>query len=173
MAQEDVVARVHAKKAFSSPVTDEQLVPIRVITFNTAVGNPRIKTDQRDFLELPFYREIIEGCPGAAILAAQEVGPEQAKALKRAAGGGHLRVIHIQRPGQGNALLVPARFEVLSHRSRYFVWSQLAALAMAAAAEPRDGSRPARRARARPSGPTASARPTGGDSRPRGEAGHR
>lgn len=40
------------------------------------------------------------------------------------------------------------------------------------AAERRDGSRPARRGRARP-GPTASAHPTGWDSRPRGEAGHR
>ena len=112
-------------------MTDEQPPPIRVITFNTAVGNPRIKTDQRDFLALPFYREVIEGAPEAPILALQEVGPEQAKALKSAADGGPLRVIHIQRPGQGNALLVPARFEVLSQRSRYFVLSQLAALAKA------------------------------------------
>lgn len=34
---------------------------LRVITFNTAVGNPRIKTAQRAFLELPFYRDVIEG----------------------------------------------------------------------------------------------------------------
>jgi len=110
-------------------MTDEQAPPIRVITFNTAVGNPKIKTDQRDFLELPFYREIIEGRPEAAILAAQEVGPEQARALKHAAHGGHFRVIHIHRPGQGNSLLIPARFEVLSHRSRYYVWSQLIGIA--------------------------------------------
>ena len=112
-------------------MTEEQAAPIRVITFNTAVGNPKIKTDQRDFLELPFYREIIQGRPEAAILAAQEVGPEQAKALKRAAEGGHFGMIHIQRPGQGNALLIPARFEVLSHRSRYFAWSQIKAIAAA------------------------------------------
>ncbi len=109
-------------------MTDEQAT-LRVITFNTAVGNPKIKTDQRVFLKLPFYREIIDGRPEAAILAAQEVGPEQAKALKRAAERGHFRMIHIQRPGQGNALLVPARFEVLSHRSRYYVRSQLTAIA--------------------------------------------
>lgn len=121
-------------------MTDEQL-PIRVITFNTAVGNPRIKTDQRDFLALPFYRELIEGAPEAPILALQEVGPEQAKALKRAAEGGRLRVIHIQRPGQGNALLVPARFEVLSHRSRYFLLSQLTALAKAVWRAGRGGER--------------------------------
>ncbi len=113
-------------------MTDDQIAPIRVITFNTAVGNPTIKTDQRDFLELPFYREIIEGHPDAPILAAQEVGPAQAKALKRAAQSGRFRLIHKQRPGQGNALLVPARFGVLSRRSRYFVASQLVALVKAA-----------------------------------------
>ena len=111
-------------------MTDEPAT-LRVITFNTAVGNPKIKTDQRDFLKLPFYREIIDGTPEAAILAVQEVGPEQAKALKRAAEDGNFRVIHNQRPGQGNAILIPARFEVLSHRSRYYAWSQLTAIAKA------------------------------------------
>ena len=100
-----------------------------MITFNTAVGNPRIRTDQRAFLELPFYREIIEGRPEAAVLAAQEVGPEQARALKAAARDGRFRVIHIQRPGQGNALHVPERFEVLRGRSRYILRGQLVALA--------------------------------------------
>lgn len=104
---------------------------VRLITFNTAVGNPQIKTDQRDFLNLPFYREIIEGQPDAAVLAAQEVGPEQAKALKGAAAGGQFHLIHIQRPGQGNALVIPARFRVVSARSRYYVGSQLKALAKA------------------------------------------
>lgn len=102
--------------------------PIRVITFNTAVGNPRIKTDQRAFLELPFYQEVIHGKPEAAILAAQEVGPTQAQALKEAAKGGCFKLVHIQRPGQGNALLIPARFAVLSQRSRYVVRGQLAAI---------------------------------------------
>lgn len=109
----------------------EPATPIRVITFNTAVGNPRIATEQRAFLELPFYREIIEGSPEAPILAAQEVGPEQAKALERAARDGRFRLIRIARPGQGNALLVPRRFELLERRSRYFLSSQLAALARA------------------------------------------
>jgi endonuclease/exonuclease/phosphatase family metal-dependent hydrolase len=112
-------------------VTEQDVTPIRVITFNTAVGNPKIKTPQRAFLELPFYREVIEGADDAAILALQEVGPEQAKALKEAAAGGRFRVVHIQRPGQGNALVIPARFEVLSRRSWYFFLSQLGALLQA------------------------------------------
>lgn len=104
---------------------------VRVITFNTAAGNPRIRTAQRDFLALPFYREVLDGDPGAAILALQEVGPGQAKALRDAAAAGRFELLHIQRPGQGNALLVPERYAVLSRRSRYFAGSQLRALGAA------------------------------------------
>ena len=123
---------------------------LRVITFNTAVGNPRIRTPQRAFLELPFYREVIEGSAEAAILALQEVGPEQAEALKQAAGAGSFRVIHIQRPGQGNALLVPRRFEVLRQRSRYFVTSQLVAVGRSLWRWVRGGRRPDHRQLAEP-----------------------
>jgi endonuclease/exonuclease/phosphatase family metal-dependent hydrolase len=98
---------------------------LRVITFNTAVGNPQIKTAQRAFLELPFYRDVIEGRSDAPILALQEVGPEQAGALKDATANGRFSVIHIQRPGQGNALLIPQRFQVLHRRSRYLLAGQL------------------------------------------------
>jgi endonuclease/exonuclease/phosphatase family metal-dependent hydrolase len=115
----------------SAQEPEKPAADFRVITFNTAVGNPKIKTDQRDFLKLPFYREIIEGAESAPILALQEVGPAQAKALKEAAKGGHFSLIHISRPGQGNALLVPARFKLLRRRRRYFIGSQLRALVMA------------------------------------------
>lgn len=98
---------------------------VRVITFNTAVGNPAIKTPQRAFLELPFYREVIEGRPEAPILALQEVGPEQARALKDASANGRFGLLHIQRPGQGNALLIPERFQVRRRRSRYLLAAQL------------------------------------------------
>jgi len=104
---------------------------IRVITFNTAVGNPKIKTAQADFLELPFYREIGEGAPGAAILALQEVGSEQARGLRLAAAGGRFELVYIARPGQGNALLVPHRYAVLSRRSRFYGASQLRAFGAA------------------------------------------
>lgn len=104
---------------------------IRVITFNTAVGNPKITTAQRDFLALAFYREIFDGASAAAILALQEVGDEQAAALDAAAATPDARftLVRIQRPKQGNALLIPGRYDVLSRRSRYFVASQLRAFA--------------------------------------------
>jgi len=105
--------------------------PFRVITFNTAVGNPNIKTEQRAFLELPFYREILDGAPEAPILALQEVGADQAKALDRAARAGRFRLVQIRRPGQGNALLIPERFAFLSSRSRYFVRGQIVAIGRA------------------------------------------
>jgi endonuclease/exonuclease/phosphatase family metal-dependent hydrolase len=112
-------------------VTAQNLKPIRVITFNTAVGNPKIKTPQREFLELPFYRELIEDARDAPLLALQEVGPEQARALKEAAAEGAFQVVHIQRPGQGNAILIPSRFELVKRRSWYYGWSQLSTLAVA------------------------------------------
>ena len=89
---------------------DYPALTVRVLTFNTAVGNPKITTRQQDLLSLPFYREVIEGVPGAPILALQEVGPEQATALKAACAGGRFELVHVQRPGQGNALLIPARY---------------------------------------------------------------
>jgi endonuclease/exonuclease/phosphatase family metal-dependent hydrolase len=104
---------------------------LRVITFNTAVGNPQIKTVQRAFLELLFYRDVIEGRSDAPILALQEVGPEQAGALKDAAANGRFSVIDIRRPGQGNALLIPQRFQVLHRRSRYLLAGQLRGIAAA------------------------------------------
>lgn len=115
---------------------------LRVITFNTAVGNPRIQTDQRDFLKLPFYREVIEGAPEAPILALQEVGAEQASALKQAAVGGKYAVLHICRPGQGNALLIPQRFSLLEGESHYLLRSQLIGLRKALGAWVRRGEKP-------------------------------
>ncbi len=98
---------------------------VRVITYNTAVGNPQITTPQESFLDLPFYQETLWGEPGAAILALQEVGPAQARALSRRARGGPFRVLQISRPGQGNALVIPDRYEVLHSRRRYYLLSHL------------------------------------------------
>ena len=42
---------------------------VRVVTFNAAAGNPRIKTVETEFLELPFYREALTNAPGAPVLA--------------------------------------------------------------------------------------------------------
>ena len=96
---------------------------IRVVTFNTAAGNPRIRTPQASFLELPFYREALAGAPGAPILALQEVGREQARALRAARTSA--RVLQWRRPGLGNALIVPARYEVVAARRGYYALSHL------------------------------------------------
>ena len=96
---------------------------IRVVTFNTAAGNPRIKTPQRSFLALPFYREALDGAPGAPLLALQEVGDAQAKALRAARTTA--RIIQMRRPGLGNALIVPARYEMLAADRGYFALSHL------------------------------------------------
>jgi endonuclease/exonuclease/phosphatase family metal-dependent hydrolase len=98
---------------------------VRVVTYNTAAGNPRISTPQRAFLGLPFYAEALSGAPGAAILALQEVGPEQARALRRAAASGGCRVLQARRPGLGNALVIPRRYEVLAQRRGWYPLAQV------------------------------------------------
>lgn len=118
----------HPQKG-TPPRPDRAADPLRLITFNTAVGNPKIRTHQRDFLELPFYREVLEGAPGAPILGLQEVGPAQHEAVKRAAANGRFKVVYVDRYGmgnsQGNMMLIPGRFEVLSSGSHRFVESHL------------------------------------------------
>lgn len=99
---------------------------VRVVTFNTAVGNPEIRTPQEAFVQLPFYRQALGNDPDAPILALQEVGPPQARALRDAAVAGHARVLEIHRlGGQGNALVVPGRFELLRARCCFYMGSHL------------------------------------------------
>jgi endonuclease/exonuclease/phosphatase family metal-dependent hydrolase len=96
---------------------------VRVVTYNTAAGNPRVRTPQTAFLELPFYAEALAGAPGAPILALQEVGGAQSRALRRAGRG--CRVLQARRPGMGNALVVPARYELLAHRRGWYPLAQV------------------------------------------------
>lgn len=99
---------------------------VRVITFNTAVGNPRIKTPQASFADLPFYQDVIQGRPDAPILVLQEVGPKQLERLCALAKNGRFTVVHAQsRPRQGNTVLVPGRFEVLESESHRYKTSQV------------------------------------------------
>jgi endonuclease/exonuclease/phosphatase family metal-dependent hydrolase len=102
---------------------------VRVITFNTAAGNPRITTPQEDFLRLPFYGEALDGAESAPLLALQEVGDAQARALRRAAAGSTATVLQRRRPGLGNALVIPARYEILGRASGYYVLPQLRGIA--------------------------------------------
>ncbi|MGI8594175.1 MAG: endonuclease/exonuclease/phosphatase family protein [Solirubrobacteraceae bacterium] len=106
----------------SDPIDSAQ---VRVVTYNTAAGNPRITTPQASFLALPFYREALEGDARAPILALQEVGSAQARALRKAAGAGRCRILQIRRPGLGNALVVPDRYQLVSGKRRYYVLSHL------------------------------------------------
>ena len=133
---------IHRSRATSPPVgsTDEALV--RVITYNTAAGNPRIKTPQAAFLELPFYREAFAGEHDAPILALQEVGRAQAKALRAAARGSDGKVLQMRRPGLGNAIVVPRRYRVVRSRRRFYLRSQVRGIT--------DGVREARRTGQRP-----------------------
>ncbi len=95
--------------------------PVRVITFNTAAGNSKIKTPQASFPDLPFYQEIIDGDPGAAILCGQEIGTKQLNRLKALSNNGNFQVVATYaHPGQANMILVPKRFEILGHEHKTY-----------------------------------------------------
>ena len=96
---------------------------IRVVTFNTAAGNPRITTPQRELPRAAVLPRGAGGRAGAPVLALQEVGDAQAKALRAARTTA--RIIQMRRPGLGNALIVPERYEVLAARRGYYVLSHL------------------------------------------------
>lgn len=102
---------------------------VRVITFNTAAGNPRITTRQEDFVNLEFYREAFDGSPTAPLLCLQEVGSGQAKALRAHAARSRCDLIQVRRPGLGNAIVIPERYEVLTKRRGYYLLSQLRGIA--------------------------------------------
>jgi endonuclease/exonuclease/phosphatase family metal-dependent hydrolase len=105
-----------------------QPADVKVITFNTAVGNPRIKTRQADFLQLPFYQKALQGAPDAPILCLQEVGNAQRDAVLAQAKGGRFTAIPMRvgaRGRQHNMLVIPKRYEVLSHDNDFFKGSHL------------------------------------------------
>jgi endonuclease/exonuclease/phosphatase family metal-dependent hydrolase len=115
---------------------------IRVVTYNTAAGNPRITTPQAAFLELPFYREALAGGDGAPILALQEVGRAQAGALRARARRAGATVVQKRRPGLGNALVVPDRYEVLEADAGFYAASHLRGIARALVRWARTRARP-------------------------------
>ena len=61
--------------------------------------------------------------PTAPLLALQEVGDAQSKALR--ATSTSARILQLRRPGLGNALIIPARYEVLAARRGYYVLGHL------------------------------------------------
>lgn len=105
---------------------------VKVITFNTAIGNPKIKTDQKDFSKLPFYQAAIKNEPGAAILCLQEVGNAQIDEAKRLASSGQFHVFSQAvglRGRQNNMVIIPKRYEIVSQENKRYGMGHVKALA--------------------------------------------
>jgi endonuclease/exonuclease/phosphatase family metal-dependent hydrolase len=100
------------------------MTPVRFVTFNAAGGNPACTATPADILAVPFMRDLIQGAATAPIVGLQEVTPELRRALlalRPATGRPLFEQVHVSRPGQGNALLIPARFEVMQHASGWLM----------------------------------------------------
>jgi endonuclease/exonuclease/phosphatase family metal-dependent hydrolase len=93
------------------------------MTYNTAIGNPAIKTPQAAFLQLPFYQRVITGAADAPIMGLQEVGDDQHEALKKLSKNGNFKM-YVQGVGlrgrQNNMLVVPKRFQVLKFEDKIY-----------------------------------------------------
>lgn len=97
---------------------------MRVITYNTACGNPKISTPAEAFLDLPFYEEAMTDAPDAPIIALQEVGPAQHRALRKRQREHGFGLVFRGRPGQGNALIIPSRYPIIKQAAGYYGWCQ-------------------------------------------------
>jgi endonuclease/exonuclease/phosphatase family metal-dependent hydrolase len=100
------------------------MTPVRFVTFNAAGGNSAITATPADILAVPFMQDLIQGAATAPIVGLQEVTPELRRALlalRPATGRPLFEQLHVSRPGQGNALLIPGRFEVMQHNRGYLM----------------------------------------------------
>jgi hypothetical protein len=100
-------------------------LPVEIITFNTGSGNPKIKTPQEEFVDLPFYQKAIKGEPDAPIIGLQEAGPAQVKALyeeTKNTGNVSYEYIRSNFSKGGNLLIIPKRFDVLKSKSTPYSW---------------------------------------------------
>lgn len=100
------------------------MTPVRLITFNAAGGNPAYTATPADILAIPFMRDVVQGAVDAPIVGLQEVAPDLRRALlalRPASGRPLFEQLHVARPGQGNALLIPGRFEVIQHDRGYLM----------------------------------------------------
>jgi endonuclease/exonuclease/phosphatase family metal-dependent hydrolase len=118
----------NAAKAPSVAGDSFQSSDVHVVTYNTAIGNSKIKTNQADFVKLPFYQKVINGDPNAPVMCLQEVGNAQIDAVKKLAKNGNFTVVtqHVGLYGrQNNMMLIPKRFKVQETESKHFGWSQV------------------------------------------------
>jgi endonuclease/exonuclease/phosphatase family metal-dependent hydrolase len=96
---------------------------VKVVTYNTAIGNPDIKTNQADFLKLPFYQKAISGAADAPILALQEVGNKQRDAVKALERSGNFKAYSLGvgiGGKQNDMVVIPKRYEVVKQESKHF-----------------------------------------------------
>jgi endonuclease/exonuclease/phosphatase family metal-dependent hydrolase len=105
---------------------------IHVVTYNTAIGNSKITTNQRDFAKLPFYQAVVNGDANAPVMCLQEVGNAQIDEMKKLAKNGNFTVLtqHVGLWGrQNNMMLIPKRFKVQDYESNHFGWGHVKAAA--------------------------------------------
>lgn len=123
-------AAAPAVKAAGLTGDSYQRSDIHVVTFNTAIGNSAVTTNQRDFVKLPFYQAVVKGDPNAPVMCLQEVGNAQIDEAKKLAKNGNFTVL-TQRVGllgrQNNMMLIPKRFKVQSYESNHFGWGHVKA----------------------------------------------
>ncbi len=115
--------------AYAAASTPDDGSDVTVVTFNTAIGNPQIKTDQKHFPTLPFYAATIAGEPDSAILCLQEVGNAQRAEVARLGERSAAFTWRYQRVGarQGNMMLIPRRYVLEKYDDPHFGWVQVVA----------------------------------------------
>lgn len=119
-AKPQIVAE-HGFSVNSVALGKKKHAPITVITFNTASGNPAIKTPQDKFVEASFYQKTIRGDKDAPIIGLQEVGSAQATRVAQLAKKSNnfsYFYINSELSKDGNLLIMPKRFEVLKSESK-------------------------------------------------------
>jgi endonuclease/exonuclease/phosphatase family metal-dependent hydrolase len=94
--------------------------PVRVVTYNTGVADS-MKAPQAEFTSLPMFQRVINGRPDAPIIGVQETGPDLAAKLQALSKNGNFTVLW-ERTGanQGNFVLVPKRYQVVSAQNHYY-----------------------------------------------------
>lgn len=108
----------------SKPTSGFSPDAIRVMTFNTAGDGCRHTPENEIPLSQPFQK-VVKGAPDAPIIACQETTSALAKSVQALAKNGNFQVVwpggHTWLPswlastlGQGNLVLVPKRYKVLS-----------------------------------------------------------
>lgn len=120
--------------AYAAAATPDDGTDVAVITFNTAVGNPKgIKTPQKLFPTLPFYAATLAGEADSAILCLQEVGNDQRAEVARIGRDNPAFTWRYQRVGlkQGNMMLIPRRYVLEKYDDPHYGWTQVGSAAKA------------------------------------------